>query len=261
MLFIENKYTKIYFSIIASAQSRAPIIGYVEEHHIIPKSLGGSNHKENLVKLTAREHFICHWLLTKMVLSRNDQFKVCKAFLCMSYLINSNHERYRIYGRAFENIRNNCSTRFSEQMLGDKNPMYGKTHTEHARKKISNSKIGKTPWNKGITHSDDVKRKISNSKIGKNPWNKGITHSAETKAKLSAAGKNRAPISDETKAKLSYAGKNRTPISEETRAKMVASAKKRVFQIVVCQYCGLSGKGGNMSRWHGDKCKMKPNLS
>ena len=34
-------------------------IGYYEKHHIQPKSLGGSNKKENLVRLTAREHFIC----------------------------------------------------------------------------------------------------------------------------------------------------------------------------------------------------------
>ena len=39
--------------------------GYVERHHVIPRSLGGSNKKSNLVALTYREHFICHWLLTK----------------------------------------------------------------------------------------------------------------------------------------------------------------------------------------------------
>jgi hypothetical protein len=36
---------------------------YYEEHHIIPKSLGGSNKTDNLVLLTAREHFIAHLLL------------------------------------------------------------------------------------------------------------------------------------------------------------------------------------------------------
>ena len=39
---------------------------YYEVHHILPKSLGGSNDKTNLVMLTAREHFICHWLLVKI---------------------------------------------------------------------------------------------------------------------------------------------------------------------------------------------------
>ena len=237
MIFIENKYTKIYFDIIKNAQSRPNRSGYVEHHHILPKSLGGSNAKNNLVKLTAREHFICHWLLTKMVSTDNEQYKVDKAFLCMSYLINSNHERYRIYGRAFENVRKKCSMSLSKKLLGDNNPMYGKTHTDTARKKISDSRIGKTPWNKGITHSN------------------------ETKAKLSIIGKNRAPISEETRKKMMESHQNRVPISEETRKKMMESAKKRVFKTVVCKYCGLSGKGGNMTRWHGDNCKMKPTLT
>jgi hypothetical protein len=261
MIFIENKYTKIYFDIIKNAQSRPNRSGYVEHHHIIPKSLGGSNAKNNLVKLTAREHFICHWLLTKMVSTDNEQYKVDKAFLCMSYLINSNHERYRIYGRAFENVRKKCSMSLSKKMLGDNNPMYGKTHTDTARKKISDSRIGKTPWNKGITHSHAARKKISDSRIGKTPWNKGITHSNETKAKLSIIGKNRAPISEETRKKMMESHQNRVPISEETRKKMMESAKKRVFKTVVCKYCGLSGKGGNMTRWHGDNCKMKPTLT
>ena len=40
---------------------------YIEQHHVIPRSLGGVDSKENLVRLTAREHFVCHLLLTKMV--------------------------------------------------------------------------------------------------------------------------------------------------------------------------------------------------
>ncbi len=40
--------------------------GYSENHHIIPKCLGGLNNKENMVLFTAREHYIAHLLLTKM---------------------------------------------------------------------------------------------------------------------------------------------------------------------------------------------------
>lgn len=36
---------------------------YYEKHHIIPKSLGGTNDNDNLVLLTAREHYIAHLLL------------------------------------------------------------------------------------------------------------------------------------------------------------------------------------------------------
>lgn len=74
MIFINNKYTNIYYKIIEKAKSRnfttkkaaKDALGYSERHHILPKSLGGDDTKHNLIFLTAREHFICHWLLVKM---------------------------------------------------------------------------------------------------------------------------------------------------------------------------------------------------
>ena len=59
-------YKKVYQQIIFNAQSRGRVEGYKERHHIIPKSLGGTNKKSNLVNLTAREHFIAHMLLAKI---------------------------------------------------------------------------------------------------------------------------------------------------------------------------------------------------
>lgn len=65
-------YQRIYSSIIANAKQKEDDRKvsrrhgeYYENHHIIPKSLGGSDSLENLVLLTAREHFIVHFLLAK----------------------------------------------------------------------------------------------------------------------------------------------------------------------------------------------------
>lgn len=56
-------YQALYYKIINIAKER----GYGDEkHHILPRSLGGSNDDENLVSLTYREHFVCHRLLAKM---------------------------------------------------------------------------------------------------------------------------------------------------------------------------------------------------
>jgi hypothetical protein len=51
----------------------------------------------------------------------------------------------------------------SEKKSGDNNHFYGKTHSEDARKKISESKKGKPgPGNfRGKSHSEEAKRKIS----------------------------------------------------------------------------------------------------
>ena len=65
-IFQQNKYSKWYFNIIESRR-QVQFNGYVEEHHIIPRSIGGLNESWNVVKLTAREHFICHLLLIKMI--------------------------------------------------------------------------------------------------------------------------------------------------------------------------------------------------
>lgn len=83
MIYLHNKYTTIYFNIINKAKSRTVISEYSEKHHIIPRCLGGTNDKSNLVKLTAREHFICHWLLTKMV-TGPAYYKLEKALACLS---------------------------------------------------------------------------------------------------------------------------------------------------------------------------------
>jgi len=60
-------HQKIYENIIEKAKSENRIRNaeiYYENHHILPKCLGGNGGKDNLVFLTLREHFICHKLLT-----------------------------------------------------------------------------------------------------------------------------------------------------------------------------------------------------
>ena len=48
MIFIANKYTRIYYSIVNNAklQTRSKDV-YLEKHHIIPSALGGTNEKDN----------------------------------------------------------------------------------------------------------------------------------------------------------------------------------------------------------------------
>ena len=58
-------YPTVYSQIIERAKTRT-LEGYTEIHHIIPKCLGGNNSKDNLVSLTAKEHFLCHMLLCEI---------------------------------------------------------------------------------------------------------------------------------------------------------------------------------------------------
>ena len=104
MIFIDNKYTRCYYSIISNAQSKVLSKEiYTERHHIIPKSLGGSNSKDNLVKLSAREHFICHLLLTKMTDGEN-KMKMAKAAFMFATASN-NQNRYKINSHWYESLK------------------------------------------------------------------------------------------------------------------------------------------------------------
>lgn len=58
-------YQKIYSSFVSERRLRKPI-GYSELHHILPRSLGGTDDPSNLVRLTAREHYFAHCCLAKI---------------------------------------------------------------------------------------------------------------------------------------------------------------------------------------------------
>lgn len=76
-----NKYLNWYKNIIIN-RINSPI-SEGENHHIIPRSMGGSNEKENIIKLTPKEHYICHLCLTKFT-KNQDYYKMLCAINAMS---------------------------------------------------------------------------------------------------------------------------------------------------------------------------------
>ena len=124
-------YKKIYDSIIENRKNN-PVIGYSEKHHILPKSLGGNDEEENLICLTAREHFICHWLLTKMQrLGSTEYYKMIKAFMMMS-VSSDNQERYN--SKIFEKYK----IEFSK---AQKLSQTGKGNSQHGSRWINNPEL------------------------------------------------------------------------------------------------------------------------
>lgn len=90
-------YSKIYNNLIKKRQDSPAEEG--EIHHILPRSMGGSNDKSNLVKLTYREHFFAHLLLYKI--HRNKE--TSQAF-CMMALINNHNKRNYNVCTTFNNL-------------------------------------------------------------------------------------------------------------------------------------------------------------
>ena len=129
----------------------------------------------------------------------------------------------------------------------------GKTHSPETRKKISEANkgenhpmYGKTPWNKGKTLSDETRKKMSENHrdvSGTNNPMYGKTHSEEARKKLSEVNKGKnnpmygktpwnkgKTLSDETRKKMSEA-KNTTGFYRVTKEK-----KKSVKQGFLWDY-------------------------
>ncbi len=153
-MFKENKYSRTYYSIIERAKSREKI-GYTETHHILPKSMGGTDELGNLVELTAREHYICHLLLPKMTENENH-YKMVYAFVIMSGRKIYGSRKYAFYRESYAKINSELRSGKGNGMWGvnrsgEKNTFYGKKHSEETKRKISEKKKGQR---KGIRSHD-----------------------------------------------------------------------------------------------------------
>ena len=141
--FLNNKYTKIYYKIIERALNRENISGYFEKHHIIPKCF--ENNKET-VKLTAKEHYICHLLLIKMC--KYKKHKKSMIYALMRFRQTNSKNVKRITGSAYNILRqnnifygkNNPFFGKGYLMSGEKNHFYGKKHSEETKKLLSQQK-------------------------------------------------------------------------------------------------------------------------
>lgn len=127
-------YDKFIQNILNTRGRFACLDGYHERHHIIPKCMNGSNSKDNLIDLYAREHFIAHKLLAEEN-PQNYQLKYAYWNMCQC-TGRDGQDKYIPTPEEYEEARIFCH----EAMSGENHPMYGKHHTQESRKKMSISK-------------------------------------------------------------------------------------------------------------------------
>ena len=187
---LTNKYSKLYYKITSNAKQRFTE-GYTELHHIIPQSMGGSNDKENLVELTAREHFICHWLLVKMTEGK-DRSKMLYALNGMK-AENRYQQRYhtKITARVYEKYRIEHAHNHSETMKGkpawNKGRILEGVELEEHRERTRNRKI------------DPVKQAIGQQKRVAKMIGQKRTDETKKLMSLASKGKPKGPMSEEQK--------------------------------------------------------------
>lgn len=137
------EYQKHYDALVERAKDRV-LSGYKERHHIIPKCMGGPNKKENLVYLTAREHFVAHQLLVKIY--RNNLKLVHAAFM-----MTVSSETVIRNNRKYEWLRKKQSMA-AKSRVGSKNGSFGK-NWYHNPNTLESGKFENAPkgWKRGRT--------------------------------------------------------------------------------------------------------------
>lgn len=159
-------YIKHYTRIIENRRvNPLPKNVYVEKHHIVPKAEGGSNKKDNLVRLTAREHYVCHLLLAKIY----GDFEMYLAVQRMQSKSKTHKREFRFNSRLFEAMKKNCQKLNSEWHIGKcsgmNNPMYG-VHLFGEKNPMYGRRGDKSPWF-GKKHTPEELKKMSDSSKNK----------------------------------------------------------------------------------------------
>lgn len=176
-------YLKIYNKICRNAIGRDNGNYYTERHHIFPQGLFGAN--KRIVRLTAKEHFICHFLLFKFCKKRYgiDHWKTRKmgyAFYKMT-ISSKNQQRYtsKSYGIIKEwYSKNNPSFFNREKMLGNKFGALRKNtkHSEETKQKISIANKGKLVGDLNPAKRPEVREKISKTNSDGRTAHYGASH-------------------------------------------------------------------------------------
>lgn len=165
---------------------------YHERHHIVPKCCGGTNDKDNLIDLFAREHFIAHKLLAE---ENPDNDSLILAYTCMAFVSDNNQCRYELTQDEYEAARITFSQVISKRYsgsgnpmfgkIGEKNPFYGKKHSDDSRKRIKENHAnvsgekspmyGRTWWNENTPQEkiDEWRKNIKLAHQNKETYNYG----------------------------------------------------------------------------------------
>jgi hypothetical protein len=178
-LFKHNKYSKWYYNIIENALNRDQPSEYTELHHIIPFCISQSNDKNNLVRLTGREHFIAHLLLIKAITKKNYS---SMTFAIRKMLVSGPGQSRVVSSRTFAIARKLFAAEQSKRMTKFwSDPVNRKNHSEKLKAILSTSasrELKRTAALKSSTPEVVAKRAAGH---------RGLKHSEETKQKMRLA--------------------------------------------------------------------------
>ena len=145
---------KLHYNRLIERAKQRKLEDYSERHHIIPRCMGGTDAKDNIVRLTASEHYVAHQLLSKMYPHNHKLVYAMKMMCTKNNLHIRNNKMYSWIRRKVaiaisvnntgrqvtDEYRKDCSIRNT----GKGNPFFGKTHTDEYKATRSALYKGKT---------------------------------------------------------------------------------------------------------------------
>lgn len=254
-LFIESESLDHYYKIITEAisqkrkrhkRSSVEFI-YYENHHILPKSLFPEFNLEkwNQVLLTADEHVLCHKLLT--LFTRDEaQKSMFNAYWNMATRSNAKMERVILSPNEYKNLREKISEI--------------RHHTKRPCAEATKIKIGES--NKINHNNHDLTKRKNHSELMKGPANpskNAATNKKQSESRLKFLQEH----PEEIQRLRELLSSKPNPMTDPKILEKVSGdnhysrdpANKRH-----CQWCGRQIAPSSFTQFHGNKCKLNPNM-
>ncbi|UNA01790.1 homing endonuclease [Vibrio phage PVA8] len=277
-------YSKIYDDLMERARYRT-IDGYSETHHIIPRCMNGDDSASNLVKLTAREHYIAHQLLAKI---HPEHAGLVFAAIRMTMSPSGDRVNNRLYSWLREKNSEHSSERMREWYKNNEHPkgFNGKSHSSETKSLISKNTTNALREKIAVeVHMFDMNGKYIRTFDALTDAANFVGASNASNIKYTAEGKHQYAYGyrwsydldasfDDIKAPR---GKNngKMYITNGVDNKMITkddvipsgwrrgktqknkSDSSAMNQLATCPHCGKQTNKGNALRWHYDNCKEK----
>lgn len=244
-------YRKHYDLLIERAKTRKIPKGlYVEKHHIVPRSEGGTDDQSNLVHLYPREHFLAHWLLYRENPTMNRAF----AFNMMSC------DRLGVYRPSARAYQEGVEAAAKAQSLRQKGTIV-----------VSDNMTGKVKYIRPeeLDYYLELGWQRSRRGIGKDRFwcNNGIVEkyvkelpTGFTKGRLAKRTGNRKAMYKDNM--LAYIPAEQVAQYERDGWNLGNSKHNKPWEslkgkFLTCPHCGKTGGYQGLKRWHFDNCKDK----
>lgn len=280
-IIVNMNHQKVYNELISKAKFRE-LNTYTEKHHILPKCMGGNNDIDNLVNLTAREHFIAHLLLVH-IYPNNQKLKIALWAMTNGWTSKFNNRNHLISSRMYEFAKVEAVKAIGDSMRGIRktdehiNNMKGpRPHTAG----INNHYYGKGQFGKD---NPMYKKRVIDIWIEKYGYEEAHAKMKDTiektAIKISNALKGRT-FTEEHKKHISESRKayfnnmseeeyleyckskkdtinvyQRTDEHKEFMRQKIKAVSKQIHRIEKCVVCGKEMNVANITRWHNKNCK------